>query len=319
MLESWLAISTTAAAMHASPPQLDHWLTRHRVPIALAGVFLAWFSFDATVLCLTTSKTGEERPWLYMLGLGAMAFQPMVVGAWNTLAKGSILSRLPIVLPCLMLLFLTPVFNSSILADVKSFDFIVTVAGGFALFFITMLMFPLVLWFFRLRIESKTNHELTGPASWRFSVKRMLVLTSIFGVMFAMISQLRFPPNAPPGFLGPYFILVIMVLYIIPMCLAALLPILAVPLLILYRGPRGRVVPRAFALWFVACVVMLIIVVAMDPEPFPESAGILFCAQAGACLIGILSALPLRLAGIELVKTEPGSAESVLQESQEPI
>ena len=308
MLELWLAIFSTAAAMHVSTPA---WSTRLQPALALADVFFAYFAFDAVAPLFLADPDGEEQLWAWACVCGAVVLQPMIIGAWTILAKGSMLTRLPIVLPSLMLLFLAPVFNPTLRADVPGFEYIALVLAGFTAFFLTLLLFLLARRFLRIRIDSKTHKGLAEPANLQFSINYMLALISIYSVMFAMVSQVRFQTIRAPSFLGPEVYIFLMIIGT-PMAIATLLPILVVPLLVLYRGPRGRAVGQAVTFWFVVCVLIMLIATAMDPESFPYPIAIMLCFQGGALLLGILSALPFRLIGIELMKTEPGSAESAI-------
>jgi hypothetical protein len=153
---------------------------------------------------------------------------------------------------------------------------------------------------FRIRAANEPSTSIS-PA-FKFSIKYLLVLITIYSVVLGMTSQLQFQTNPSSSvFFGPAFFIEIVV-FGGAVVSAALLPTTAIPLSILYGSVTRSAVAKLFIFWAVVTGTVVLFTLDMDD---PSVLGFLLLAQFGSAIAGALAALLLRRAGLKLVQDRP--------------
>jgi hypothetical protein len=294
----------TETAAPSAPP-----LARDRTSLALAGVVVVFALLNSIASLASWIWPDIYGDLLSIIAVAVLVFQPMMFGVWTALGAGSILTRLPIAVPCLMLLFIAPGYVPAYFADVRRKEFVVAVLVGFAIYAATLILFLVFRWFTGFRIQPRASQPSIEKAGISYSVKYLWALITVYAVALGLTTQLKFQAaQPPPNFIfGPDFFISILVLggAIIS---AAALPTLAIPLAILHGRPSRRAVLSSIAFWIV--VTLSAFVTLNDKNQPLETLGALLLAQFGAALAGALTALPLRVAGLQLVRYRPNTVQS---------
>jgi len=270
---------------------------RDRTNAALLGVVIVLAVINSVITWFGRNiDTGSDIVGATYAGF--VVFQPMALGVWTALGAGSIYTRIPMAVLCNILLFVAPGTIPANFGNVELFEFVAIASTGLAIFVMTTLLFLIFHRFTRLRFQSAANAD-TGL---QFSMQYVLCLMTITAVCLAMALNLKFHAESPPGnnFLGTDLLLII--LFIMgAMFSAAVLPTMAVPLLILYGQPSLRAKKWCAAFWLIVSAVVVIAAIGQDAggETIP---GILI-AQFISALAGGLAAKALRWSGLRLIRS----------------
>ncbi len=283
------------ANVHDGPPD--------RPPtIVLAGIVLALIALNVLATWLYRFA-GPPDDWLLALTWGVWVFEPILFGVWAALGGGSLVTRLPIAIPFLLMLFVAPGLNKASFADMERFEFIIMVLAGMAIFAVATMLFLAARWFTGLRIEAPAAAQIGDRCRVRFSMKYMLTLITVYAVLFGMATQLKFRTEPPP----PSFIVFGPDFYIHVFALGGaivsgiLLPIIAVPLFVLRQQFSKRAAQFAVAFWLVVTVLAAPIFAFLAEESPLEVLQFTLLIQLGATFVGLLVALPMRWVGFRLV------------------
>ena len=274
---------------------------------ALAGVVLAYVAISSSAQWYFA---GHEESSLSGIMLGLLVFQPIMLGIWTALGTGSILIRIPIVIPCLMLLFVAPGYVPEAYKQMQLGEFVAAVLTGYGIYAISTILFLLFRRYTHFRIRSANEAPTGNPPTFNFSIKYLLALVTIYAVVLGMMSQLRFQTEPPSGrIFGPSFFIFLIVIGG-AVASAAVLPTTAAPLSILHGSITRRAVAQAFVFW--AVVTGAIVVFTIDLED-PSVMGFILLTQFGSTIAGVLAAKLLRGSGLRLVRDCP------LREITKPI
>jgi hypothetical protein len=282
----------------ADPPQQ---VNAPRIPLGwvLIGIVL-WFAAvnTASMWLFPDSGAWEE---LEAIIIGFWAFEPMIFAIWAALGPGRFAVRLPLVVPCLMLVVAAPGLRKASLADTEKYEFITLTTAAMTLLAITLLLLLLARRSTGWRIVTRETPASGEAAPLQFDIKYLLLLVTVCGVALGLTVSLDFggPPNRNV-FFGPEF-----VIYILAVGSAVVsvlnLPMIAVPLIVLQERCSARFYWRSIALWLVVTLGVSGVCIAIEGD-FPLMLPLLI--QLGAAIAGFAAALPLRFAGCRLVARE---------------
>jgi hypothetical protein len=282
--------------------------SRDRSALALAGSVVAF----ALVNSLATwfENRVEEGYWSYVM-MGVLVSQPTLFGVWTALGAGSILTRVPIAIPCLILLFVAPGYVPPTFADVRRVEFIQIVLAGLAIYTATLLLLLVFRRFTGFRIQLHSTQPADDRSGITFSMQYLLALITAYAVALGLAAQLKFDttPQQPNLLFGPNFFISILV-FGGSILFAAVLPTLFVPLSILHGHSTRRAVISAIGFWVAVTFSIMIIVIAMEGGGLRSTFEYLGFVQLGAILAGALAALALRFAGLRLVRYRPDATQS---------
>lgn len=229
----------------------------------------------------------------------AVVVQPLLIGMWTALGSGSMLTRLPLAAPSLMLLFVAPGYIPAAYNSTHRYEFVTLVLAGFAVFGISIAVFTLFRYITRLRILPVTRPNV-DRSNVAFRLSYLFALMTMYAITIALTSQLKFDTSAQLNFLGPDFFVAI-ALFGGTVLTVILLPTMAVPLAILHghinRGPAIV----AISLWAIATTAVCIYF-AVGHVPLTTIVGEVFLAELTATVLGALAALTLRWGGLRLVR-----------------
>jgi hypothetical protein len=280
---------------------------RRRPSLALFGVVAAYAAFNV-ITSLLWPKPDDEIAVLLIAIIGVFVLQPMIIGVWLALGSGSWLTRLPIAVPCFLLLLLAPAIFSRDGVDIARDEFIVTVLAGLGILVATSLIFSCIRWFTRFRIASD-RRQTPGNQKAQFNIRYLLILTALCAVVLGILSQIKFQADPPRGFLSGLDFFVVIVVFGGSVVATALLPTLSIPLFILHGQPSRRAIQIAFAAWIVISGLLIIFLVDQEDPLVVLQSGLI--AQSSAALAGALTALFLRWAGVRLVKGSPNPTQEL--------
>ena len=282
-------MTDTAAA--SVPPNL-----RDRTPLALASIVAAFAIFNSVATWIWPDHEGI----LSFMMLGAFTMQPILLGIWTALGAGSILTRLPIAVPCMLLLFVVPGYIPAASADVRRIEFIAFALAGFAIYVAAIVLFLIFRWFTGFRIQSATIKPSFDNVRIKFSIRYLFALMTVCAIAAGLAAQLKFqtkPP--PPSFLGSDF-LISMLTYGSALLATMVLPTVVVPLAVLHGRPSHRAIIPLIVFW--AIITISGVVVVTFGDKYVEAIEVIVQLQIGAVLAGALAAIPLRIAGLRLVR-----------------
>lgn len=257
-------------------------------------VGLALFNSLATFLWPTSDSVKE------FLLFGAMDAQPLLFGMWTALAAGSVLTRIPMAVSCLMLLFVVPGYVPAAFADLQQREFVAAILAGMAVYAVAVFLFVLFRRFTGFQIQSVTSNS-SNDSRVRFSTRYLLILITVVAVVLGLSTQMQFQQKAPSwSFLGPNFFVVV-ITYGTAILTGAVVPMLAVPLAILHGHPSRRAILWAIAFWAIVILLFFAFIIIGQGNPVDDLAAVLL-AQVGASLIGAVAAVSLRVVGMRLVR-----------------
>ena len=284
--------------------------------IVLSGIVVILTALNALTWNYRDAGSADDR--LQLMIVGVWVFEPILFGVWTALGSGSIVTRLPLVIPCLLMLFVAPGLRKASLADVERREFVVAVLVGTTIFAVTTMLFLAVRWFTGLRIESSTAAQSACQSRVRFSMKYLLSTITAYAVLFGMATQLEFQsePPPPPSFFvfGPNFYIYV---FAVGGAIVSgiLLPIIAVPLIVLRPSCSKRAVQISLACWFVVTVLAVAIFAYLEEESPPEVFQFAVLMQLAAAFVGLLVTLPMRWVGFRLVSDRATDAQLPTQHS----
>src|SRR4051812_13362617 len=141
--------------------------TRDHTAWALIGVITGYVLLSSVAQWFLAS--GNESLVSYLL-MGVLVFEPVMIGIWTALGAGSMLLRLPIAIPCLLLLFVAPGYIPAAYADVERREFTYTVVAGFGVFVAATIVFLIFRRITRFRIQSP-DVQTQDSTRMKFSLK----------------------------------------------------------------------------------------------------------------------------------------------------
>jgi hypothetical protein len=285
---------TDAAAVSAD------WKPPDRANATLLAIVVALAIVDSIVLwCWPESAPGVS-------GIAYHSFvvvQPVLFGVWTALGPGSIVSRLPMAVACLVLLWVVPSGIPDNSEDFTKFYFLIASLAGLAVYLATTILFLIFRRFTRFRLLSAAGKASPPVRHLRFSTRYILLLMTILAVDLGMAFNLKFQAEPPRGnnFFGPG--LFIWILFMGAALLTAMiLPTLVIPLSILHGQPSRRAIGWSLVLWGVVMVSLEIIV--FDGNFSLETLVNQLMGQFVAVVTATLIAVLLRYcAGVRLVRS----------------
>jgi hypothetical protein len=248
---------------------------------------------------------GSPGEYLDVISIGALGFEPFLFAIWAALGPGRFAIRVPLIIPCLMLVVAATGLRTENFNNVQQLEFIVLLVAAVAIFLVTTTILLVFRWFVGWRIEKEAEWHSDIERQIQYDLKYMLLLVTLYSVSLGITCGLTFAPSESPSpFLGPEF-LVSLAAFDSGFLSVLLLPLVGVPLAILAVRPSAIYVRRAVALWLVATIGALGILRVSEGATVADAAVFLLLMQLGASIVAVSAALPLRLAGYRLVKLPP--------------
>jgi hypothetical protein len=272
--------------------------SRDRTTWTLIGVVITYALLNSVASWLGSERMNDA---LQTIASGALVFQPIIFAGWTALGAGSVLMRFAVAAPSLLLVFVAPTYVATLVRDVRKDEFVVAVLVGFAIYGVFLVIFWIMRRFTGSRIQSLSSALSGESARFTFSIKSLLTLMTLCALALGLVTTLQFQTSPRPGSLifGPDFYIRVTVM-VGAILSAAVLPTVAVPLAILYGRPSRRAATIAITIW--AMVLLAAAVVASEGTDVTGSLEFVALAQAGATLLGALTAIALRWAGWRLIR-----------------
>ena len=270
--------------------------SKHLAWLAPAGIVVALATLNCAILWWYPSPPNDLFEVAFF---GIWAFQPLLLGTWTALGAGRLVTRAPLVIPCLMLVIVTPSVVPKGFNDVERSEFLVITGVGFAMLAAMSAIMYLVRWFtgWRILISRQATFD---QLRLQFDIKYLLVLITLYAVSLAVISRMEFePPEASP-FFGPDFFLHVAAVGGSAIA-AILLPIISVPLFVLMTFASRRFVLLSAGFWVLVTTVMATIGTVLDGTSFAETVMWIILMQSSAAILGVCVALALRVTGYRLI------------------
>jgi hypothetical protein len=271
-----------------------------RAKWTLIGI-VAGFAVVNSVISLVTT---EVEPWAMIrdaIAYVLVVLEPIMFGIWAALGDGSILKRLFVTIPCLLLLSLVPGYVPEAFSDVRKDEFVMMMVVGFAIYAIAVGLFLVFRWFTGFRIVPAGDGSMTVQSKIRFSLNDLIGITSLWAVVLGLTIHLKFQTTPDPNtwIFGPDFYLK-MLIFGGALLSARALPTLAVPMFMLHGRPsRFAVVLVAF--FWTAVSLTMIVLQYMDGHFF-EAVVTVAGYQLITAAIGALVAFVLRFGGFRLTR-----------------
>src|SRR3954447_2880350 len=168
--------------------------------LALCGILGVFFAFNA----LATIKENRNDN-IRMLIQGVIIFQPLMAGAWMALSVGPFVTRLPIMVASMTILVLAPACNNSAFAHIQRSESVAMVISEFGIFVASMLVFIGTGRLLQIQIAFGKCASDQPAAPFRFSLKYLLTVITLYAIVFALLSRLTFAEPRRSLILGPGF------------------------------------------------------------------------------------------------------------------
>lgn len=304
----WADVTTSAPDSPAAP---EH---SARPARALVSVVVALTVLNA----ITTWLWNDDNDVVQIAIIyGLFGFEPLAFGAWVALGDGSILRRLMLSAPLLMLLFVSPGYVPHVFDDVRLNEFTLMALMGFAMYGASAAIFLIfrTATGFRIRPAEPTNSK--SKSDVQFSTRGLLALVTLYAVVMGFTAQLRLETKPRPNlFFGPDFFINIIIFGTLFLAGAVILTAI-VPLAILH----GRPTIRALALWasaWLPLTLLLGLLATWGQNDTLEFIGAMLLLQLCAATIGAMTALWLRYNGLRLVRPAPKQQVNSTLETPSP-
>ncbi len=250
----------------------------------------------------TTLKYDRQWHW------ESWTVEPILLGMWTALASGSVVKRLPLVIPSLLLLCVSPGLSKTFLSHIDRNEFLAGVICEFAVFLISVLVFLGVHLLTRLQFRVPVSESASIGSHIRFDMKYLLTTMTLCAVLFAVMSQLHFRNHLLGRFLFGPGIYIYATAVSVTIVSVVVSPTIAFPLFVLRDKISERALLLAIAYWLVVttCFVGLAAFYqGRESEPKPEVLLLVPLLQFGAAIVGIVIAIAMRLFGFRLVRFQP--------------
>jgi hypothetical protein len=246
-----------------------------------------------------------------------LIFEIPVFSIWTALGPGRFIARLAVALPTMHLLFAISAYLTAWFAEAHWSILLAASLAWFTTYALVLVLFVLFRTFTRFRFRPISAASQVGRADFRFSLKQMIGLLTLYAFAFGVTLQLGLSKQLPVFFFTVLSAQESFDLYIeIYLSLGAIgalfaLPLTAIPLLILYGQPTRGAIAVSIVFWLIVTAAFAAFLLltpsghypnADEPMPLTEVCQILLIPQAFLALAGILTALPLRLTGYRLVR-----------------
>jgi hypothetical protein len=277
-----------------------------------------WISFGLisaayTIFQLLFSPIGltaPTRPWWVFLVIGATVMQPVLLGLWAGIGPGSAAMRVPLLLVALWLTvlaggykqwnlwdieFLPPTGIRSAAASGVDSDFAAAMLGLFVTALVATIGFRRIT---RYSVNRVPHETLASAARTQFPLKFLLLMVTVCGLLLSLSQRVTFIP--PLGQWSSRLSLIGIALnsLVVPL---VLLPAPTLALILLVERIRPRVLATLiFSTALLSLLIMQAMAVATNVRQL-ETLFVFTSLQAGAVLVGVFSALPLRWTGYRLV------------------
>jgi hypothetical protein len=257
---------------------------------AVYNTTIAWLFSDGAPLALW-----EEFEALIV---GTWVFEPILLAAWAALGPGRLAIRVSLIVPCLTFMLSAPGLHRENLAEMERHEFVALTVAAMAVLFVTTLLMLIARRFTGWRIERGNEASHSAARPFQFDTRYLLMLVSLYAVALGLTVSLKFGPPKSNQFFGPNFVIYILA---VGSAVASLLilPVIAVPMMVLTERFSKKYFWRAIAFWLVITLgvgAFWISVEGNEPFLFP------LLIQLGAAIVGVAAALPLRWAGCRLVR-----------------
>jgi hypothetical protein len=286
-------------SMNESVESADHRLQRDRAGLILALVVPGFLAANLATAFLLKWLFPNADNATSCFWAGMIVLQPMLMAVWTALGAGGLAKRLVTALASLLALLIAPGLVPSAFDGFTLLEFITYVSAGVVIFFVTLIGFLILRRWRGLRIGSRVKHRGDASGRMQFTIKHAMLLTTLCAVSCGAISQIRFEDPQSQSVFGPNFMITIVVMVGSGM-FAAVLPPLAVPLFMLRRGVTRRAIVVAAGCWLSMSALFVLTCYLLDTATWPGALSFLLYGQAGAIVVGVLTAWPLRLAGLRL-------------------
>jgi hypothetical protein len=295
---------TVAACVFAPRPVMAEsaqYLCAPRIALGwtLVGIVLGFAAVNTALMWLFPGSDGWEE--FESIIIGFWAFEPMIFAIWAALGPGRFAIRLPLIVPCLMLVVAAPGLRKASLADTEKYEFITLTTAAMTLLAITSLLLLLVRRSTGWRIEIRETPASGDAVPLQFDIKYLLLLVTLCGIALGLTVSLDFgsPPNQNL-FFGRQFVIYILAVGSAVVSLL-ILPMIAVPLIVLAAQRSASFYWRAIVFWLAVTLGVSGACIAMGSD-FPLMLPLQI--QLGAAIAGFVAALPLWFAGCRLVARE---------------
>jgi hypothetical protein len=285
----------------SSTTNSEHASNRLRSILPLWGVLVGFGALNAAFRRILVQHSIDTP--IGGLIVAIFVFQPTVLGVWCALGEGSIVARLAIATLCVPLLLAIAVVSPYFPAHVGR-DIVPVFLAGFAVFFASFGLFAAFrrLTGFKLHWPRRSN----SASHYQFSLKALLTVMTLAAITIGLVGPGAFRMRTlwDASILNPTAILVALLVagYVF---VGAVLPTLSIPLIILRGWPSNRTIVIALTLYVVATVPLLALAASGGGNDNHREINVLLVAQLGSMFAGALTALPLSIAGLRLVRDQP--------------
>jgi hypothetical protein len=274
-----------------------------RIGWVLAAIVLGFAIYNTVIAWLFSNSDTWE--WFEAIVIGSWVFQPMLFAVWAALGPGRLAVRIPLVVLSMMLVIAAPGIRQANFADTERYEFITLTTAAMTLLVVTSLLLLVARRITGWQIVKPDVTISSYKAPLQFDIKYLLLLVTLCGIALGLTVSLEFSSPRQNLFLGPEVVIYILA---VGSALASLLilPVIAVPLIVLKERCSARFYWRAIAVWLVLTLgaVMIFNTIEGDmPLLYP------LLIQLGAAVVGFAAALSLRLWGWRLVHREPTTME----------
>jgi hypothetical protein len=260
-----------------------------------AGIVIAFTAYSISLFWYFGDRSPE---WLQAVLAGAWAIQAHLFATWAALGPGKFIIRLPPVIAGLLIVLGAPGVHPDGLYDIEHREFLALVLTTTSIVAIATVLLLVVRRFVGWRIERHAPPSQRDASRYQFNTRYLIGMITLYAVMLGIYTNVVFKspdPPAPFNIFGPDFVIHIIVVGGATMA-ALLLPIIAVPLFVLNTHYSKRAVYFSMIVWAIITAAVTTFWQTIEGEGL----GFLVMAlavQAGAGVMGILTALPLRFAG----------------------
>jgi hypothetical protein len=229
--------------------------------------------------------------------LAFLVFQPAILGAWAALADGSPIMRLSIALPCVAVLLALAIVDEYPIRFIHR-DFAPVIAAGLTVCLMSFALFKAFRRFTGFRLQWGPIPSPSNAHNYQFGLKYMLIVITFVAITLGFMGRAVYYRMVHGGVTDFEPDVIVLVLFVAGLVfVGAILPTSSIPLIILHGWPSNRAILISLTLYLVVTLPLLAL--------FHRDMQAVFISQLGSLFAGALTALPLSLVGLRLVRDRP--------------
>jgi hypothetical protein len=239
---------------------------------------------------------------------GAWIIQAHMFATWAALGPGKFLLRVTPIIAVFLTVLGAPGVHPD--GQFERGEFIAMALTGTSIFVVTTLLLLILRRFVGWRIELNRAASHGDNSRYQFTTWNLIVVITLYAVTLGVYTNIVFeqPEPAPFGIFGPDFIIAIVVYGGMTMAVL-LLPMIAVPLFVLSARRSKLAVVVALSFWVVLTVGVIIFWHVVEGIEGDALLGAVLL-QTGAVVMGLVVAIPLRLAGYRLARSRRSRSQT---------